>query len=595
MRRLAPTRAALAMRCVLLGSLWTCCLAAERLQAEPANGPAALLVQAALKAELNGDNYTREKLLNHALNLSPDYSQARWQSGYLQRQDVWLSISEANVQAAGDRRLQEYQELRRTHAVSAAGQEVLARWCRKNGMPEREKLHWYYVLVANPRHAEARRRLELREFRGMLLPAKEVEVAKQAMASARDAMDYWRPRLEDLLKDYQSDDPQRRTTALEQVPSLGEVAAIAACEVVLSEESAELGLAVVQLLSEMDQLEATRSLVRHAVFSSFPEVREAATAELKQRPIYSFVPDLMAGLQSPIEWYCYHTQNSEHVSYAMTLEQEGPTANYIRKDIVETALRFSRGGGLPISRRAGIHARMELSKLSAELFDRREREVEQVYAANRQMVALNQRIISVLNAVTGEQLGPEPQPWWEWWQDFNEVQSYYEEKPVVYQEKRDCRPLLYFELSCFLRGTKVWTETGPKPIEEILPGDRVLAQDPLTGELLHKLVAQTTLRPPSRTLRITVDNEVIAATPGHPFWVVGQGWKMAKQLEVGTLLHTPGGALPVERMEEGLQAEAYNLVVADVHTYFVGDHRLLVHDNNPREPITPGLPGLTGK
>jgi hypothetical protein len=39
-------------------------------------------------------------------------------------------------------------------------------------------------------------------------------------------------------------------------------------------------------------------------------------------------------------------------------------------------------------------------------------------------------------------------------------------------------------------------------------------------------------------------------------------------------------------------AEAYNLVVDDFHTYFVGRLGLLVHDNNFRRPTTAVLPGL---
>jgi hypothetical protein len=43
------------------------------------------------------------------------------------------------------------------------------------------------------------------------------------------------------------------------------------------------------------------------------------------------------------------------------------------------------------------------------------------------------------------------------------------------------------------------------------------------------------------------------------------------------------------------EAEAYNLVVADVDTYFVGDHGFLVHDNTPRRPTQAVLPGIAKK
>ena len=37
---------------------------------------------------------------------------------------------------------------------------------------------------------------------------------------------------------------------------------------------------------------------------------------------------------------------------------------------------------------------------------------------------------------------------------------------------------------------------------------------------------------------------------------------------------------------------AYNLIVADFDSYFVGDSAILVHDNTPRQPTSAVLPGL---
>ena len=62
-------------------------------------------------------------------------------------------------------------------------------------------------------------------------------------------------------------------------------------------------------------------------------------------------------------------------------------------------------------------------------------------------------------------------------------------------------------------------------------------------------------------------------------------------------LHGLDGAVAIEALE-GTEAPlpwyegAYNLVVADFNTYFVGDHLLLVHDNTPRRPPTVPVPVL---
>jgi hypothetical protein len=135
------------------------------------------------------------------------------------------------------------------------------------------------------------------------------------------------------------------------------------------------------------------------------------------------------------------------------------------------------------------------------------------------------------------------------------------------------------------------------PIDQVKVGDRVLSQHPVTGELAYKPVIGITTRKPQSLTRISLGSEVIGATHGHPFLVVGEGWKMAKQLKVGMRLHTPSGSVVVdglqdvsglkpfyERLAEKPDADAgddlaYNLVVDESHTYFVGQHRVLVFDN----------------
>jgi hypothetical protein len=147
-------------------------------------------------------------------------------------------------------------------------------------------------------------------------------------------------------------------------------------------------------------------------------------------------------------------------------------------------------------------------------------------------------------------------------------------------------------MSCFPQGTLVRTQTGPQPIEEIRAGDLVLSQDVESGELAYKPVLKTTVRPPCGILRLEIDDEAIAVTRGHPFWVSGIGWRMAKRLEVGQLIHGVRGSQPIRRLEKEPDQAAYNLVVGDFNTYFVGESGILVHDNTYRRPTTSLVPGL---
>jgi hypothetical protein len=145
--------------------------------------------------------------------------------------------------------------------------------------------------------------------------------------------------------------------------------------------------------------------------------------------------------------------------------------------------------------------------------------------------------------------------------------------------------------------TKVWTLAGFQAIETIKPGDRVLAQDPDSGELAYKPVLAVTARPPGDRLVIGLGAEKITTTLGHPFWAVGDGWRMAKELKVGSRLQGLGRIVAVESLEAAEAAPpwnegAYNLIVADFNTYFVGDHLLLVHDNTPPRPPAVAVPAL---
>jgi hypothetical protein len=62
-------------------------------------------------------------------------------------------------------------------------------------------------------------------------------------------------------------------------------------------------------------------------------------------------------------------------------------------------------------------------------------------------------------------------------------------------------------------------------------------------------------------------------------------------LDDGALLHGVSGARALRAKESDGEAEAYNLVVADLGTYFVGERGFLVHDNTPRQPTQALVPG----
>jgi len=132
------------------------------------------------------------------------------------------------------------------------------------------------------------------------------------------------------------------------------------------------------------------------------------------------------------------------------------------------------------------------------------------------------------------------------------------------------------------------------PIETIRVGDVVLSQDIESGELAYKPVLRTTIRPMERLVKIRVGNESFETSGGHLFWVSGQGWSKARELESGHSLHAIEGAVPVTAIESGTEAQTYNLVVADFNTYVVGTGKILSHDVTDRRPTRTVVPGFLG-
>ncbi|MGH9874446.1 MAG: RHS repeat-associated core domain-containing protein, partial [Pyrinomonadaceae bacterium] len=141
--------------------------------------------------------------------------------------------------------------------------------------------------------------------------------------------------------------------------------------------------------------------------------------------------------------------------------------------------------------------------------------------------------------------------------------------------------------ACFVAGTKVKTASGDKPIEEVRSGDVVISIYPEKGEhasAQQQTVTSTFVRNAPVVLDIRIGQTIISATPEHPFWVIGKGWKAAGQLRPGTQLLTKGGNVAevdkVERREGSFAV--YNFEVVGSHTYYVSPLGILVHNQcNP--------------
>ena len=141
---------------------------------------------------------------------------------------------------------------------------------------------------------------------------------------------------------------------------------------------------------------------------------------------------------------------------------------------------------------------------------------------------------------------------------------------------------------CFIAGTLVLCrdkdgEECYKQIQEIEVGDMVWSYDEESGESDWKPVVRLFRNETKEWYHVFVDEEEIVCTGAHLFYVVGVGFVEVRNLKIAEkLLLSNGKEVIIEKVEveQLTQAETtYNFEVADFHTYYVGEKKILVHND----------------
>lgn len=139
--------------------------------------------------------------------------------------------------------------------------------------------------------------------------------------------------------------------------------------------------------------------------------------------------------------------------------------------------------------------------------------------------------------------------------------------------------------SSFTGDTEVATPEGRKRIDNLRPGDKVLAYAEWSDATQVEEVTDLIMSQREQTI-VTItfaSGEEIQVTGGHPLHTP-TGWRAAQLLEAGGQLDIkgPDGKLAavtikqVERRQETIPV--YNLEVSNAHTFFVGDDGVLAHN-----------------
>ncbi len=283
----------------------------------------------------------------------------------------------------------------------------------------------------------------------------------------------------------------------------------------------------------------------------------------------------------------YYLENLVGINISDTVITTTPTA-------IETVI--------PIGRIEAEHRRAALSA-QAQLED----DIATLDQDNADVDRTNSLVIEALRGATGADHGADGEAWKTWY--FAQVGYSYTSParksvptvvedvpladsprfvPIYTQTPQAGKAVSTRELSfsttgdipsCFGAGTLVHTTAGPRPIESLKVGDRVLAQVEANGALRYQPIITVLHNPPAPTLRVDLGGEPIVSSTFHRFWVAGKGWKMARDLRAGDLVRTLEGTANVNAIEPDRVQPVFNLEIAGDRTFFVGNVAALVHDN----------------
>ncbi len=620
--------------------------AAYQTAAANAGKNAAAHVKLALWCETHGLSAERIKHLSIASSLDPSNALARALLGLIAFQGKWAKPDQVEKEIHEDPELQavfrEYLDRRvRTPQKNADAQLRLAAWCLEKGLKDEAMAHYNVVTRLDPSRDIAWVRLGYKKNHDRWVKPDDLAVQKLEADRQKRADKEWRPRLEKLRAALESTIEARRLKAQREVYQITDPRAVPMIWTTFASGSPTIQLVAVELFSQIEGPTASSGIALLALDSPSADVRERAAQALLGRDPRDVIGRLINMVHKPYKykinpgtgsgstgslvvdgeqfdlqrfyWFpTVETRMSPPVASMPTAAPMAggmvvPTSSARAPQALTASAQFNLN--LAWEREMSIAAAMQQSlQATAAVQKTLEDDIRMIQAANTQIDQFNERLLPVLESLTGQKLGADPQAWRRWWAEqlgYVYDDRYSSAKPTFvdsvdtpniqvsvvtgFVPGAPARP----HGACFAAGTLVQTLTGPQKIESVTVGDRILSQQTSTGALSFQPVLATHVNGPSATLRITQDSETIVATGIHRFWKAGNGWTMARDLKAGDRLRMLGGATTIESIEPGPTQMVYNLTVAENRDYLVGTAGLLVHDFSFVLPVSDPFDRLT--
>ena len=503
--------------------------------------------------------------------------------------------------ATGSARSMNKRQLAQAHAE-------LALWCEGNGLKPEATAHFSVAIHYDPYRNSSWKHLGYVKRDGRWTSREQAAIDDQQEREQKQADHYWEP----LLKKWKSwlADKQRRAAAEDLLASVTDRRALPSILKTFAADRSESDQQRrVQLLGQIDDPKSSQAVAALAVWSRFESVRSEAIEILKGRPPRDYAAKLIELIHGTIK---YEVKPARAPNAQATLAIETPRFRMLRTYDVPPAVELHssfRGyigydpNGLPIvvsgreldriralagSPQAAVMVReieIRTANLLAMATESARRQMSAdiytIEATNQQARADNASIIPVLKSAAGAppNLGDDEDAWHVWWFDTLGYLYQASPKPTFTQDVMPQYEAPYIR-TCFAAGTPVHTVSGARPIEAIQAGDQVLSQDVGTGALSFQPVIFVHRNPPGKTLRISLsDGDTVVCSIYHRFWRATLGWAQARQLKPGDTLRSYGGIVRVTSVGTGSAQALYNLDVAISRSFFVGNSKLLVHDN----------------
>lgn len=594
--------------------VWTGGLAAAANKPDKADR----VVDAVLQLESRGTVTHRADDLGGALDHS---DRARWAAGYVRTSDGWQFYDASTVI---DDRLREYESRRGNESLAAEQHLVLANWSRDQKLREQERAHLWAALDINSNQPVLWQRLGFTAVDGKWLSQDERQEIERHRKATESAYKVWLPRATRLHKRLNDTNPTVRAIAQTELNEIDDPTAIPAMERQLTSESSELTASFVGWCKRMRSIDSTLALARQSIIAPTESLRNLAADALRDRRREHYVPVVLSLLATPIESTAHvaplSRRSLQRGAVVLSVQFQTETWDVVKRinhSVVSVGQNAPRtqafqasGETIPFARIGRETLRMASVNQRSRIIVDLERQIQEeiqiqqdrVAQENRQQTELNKRVAQAISTATGMELVDRPESLWHWWHqetgtdaqspeqkslvEISETEIYVPETPIALSERSS---------SCLPAGTPIKTSTGMRSIESLRIGDLVLAKEIQTGELAYKPVIRTTVRSPQPLTTLHTKGDSIQATLGHYFWVSGQGWRMAKEIQPGDRLHGVQGTVAVTDVSPGGREPVYNLVVEGANSYFVGESQILSHDVTSPLPTDIVVPGLAAR